>query len=136
MKINHIVIPQTESYINNDSTVTNSKSRSSSSSDDKPGHNRCRGTCSSKSQSSSELSTPYKSTGHKRLKLTNTNNNKITPANTTNIQLQYTYYILLLLHPFNGLFSGTTWVSQHKKGKPFWILLEQEMMGWQWHQMP
>jgi len=29
----------------------------------------------------------------------------------------------------------TTWVSQHQKGKPFWILLEQEMMGWQWHQL-
>jgi len=28
-----------------------------------------------------------------------------------------------------------TWVSQHKKIKPFWILLEQEMMGWQWHQL-
>jgi len=25
-------------------------------------------------------------------------------------------------------------VSRHKKGKPFWIL-EQEMMGWQWHQL-
>ena len=41
----------------------------------------------------------------------------------------------LLLHPFNGLFSRTTWVSRHQKGKPFWILLEQEMMGWQWHQL-
>jgi len=30
---------------------------------------------------------------------------------------------------FNGLFSGTTWVSRHQKGKPFWILLKQEMMG-------
>ena len=30
---------------------------------------------------------------------------------------------------FNGLFSRTTWVSQHQKGKPFWILLKQEMMG-------
>jgi len=29
----------------------------------------------------------------------------------------------------------TTWVSWHQKGKPFWILLEQEMMGWQWHQL-
>jgi len=28
----------------------------------------------------------------------------------------------------------TTWVSRHQKGKPFWILLEQEMMGWQWQQ--
>ena len=41
----------------------------------------------------------------------------------------------LLLHLFNGLFSRTTWVSRHQKGKPFWILLEQEMMGWQWHQL-
>jgi len=40
-----------------------------------------------------------------------------------------------LLHPFNGLFSTTTWVSRHQKGKPLWILLEQEMMGWQWHQL-
>jgi len=37
--------------------------------------------------------------------------------------------LLLLLHPFNGLFSKTTWVSQHQKGKPFWILLEQERIG-------
>jgi len=27
----------------------------------------------------------------------------------------------LLLHPFNGLFSGTTWVSRYQKGKPSWI---------------
>jgi len=40
-----------------------------------------------------------------------------------------------LLHRFNGPFSRTTWVSQHQKGKTFWILLEQEMMGWQWHQL-
>jgi len=25
--------------------------------------------------------------------------------------------------------------SRHQKGKPFWILLKQEMMGWQWHQL-
>jgi len=29
----------------------------------------------------------------------------------------------------------TTWVSRHQKGKPIWILLEQEMTGWQWHQL-
>jgi len=29
----------------------------------------------------------------------------------------------------------TTCISRHHKGKPFWILLEQEMMGWQWHQL-
>ena len=43
--------------------------------------------------------------------------------------------LLLLLHPFNGHFSRTTWVSQHQKGKPFCIFLEQEMMRWQWHQL-
>jgi len=42
---------------------------------------------------------------------------------------------LLLLHPFNGLFSRTAWVSRHQKGKPFWILMKQEMMGWHWHQL-
>jgi len=39
------------------------------------------------------------------------------------------------IHSFNGLFFRTTWLSWHQKGKPFWILLEQEMMGWQWHQL-
>jgi len=39
------------------------------------------------------------------------------------------------LHPFNGLFSRTTSVSRHQKGKPLWILLEQKMMGWQRHQL-
>jgi len=43
--------------------------------------------------------------------------------------------LLLLLHPFNGLFSKRTWVSRHQKGKPFWILLEQEMMGWHRYQL-
>ena len=43
--------------------------------------------------------------------------------------------LLLLLHPFNGHFSRTMCVSRHQKGKPFRILLEQEMMGWQWHQL-
>jgi len=41
---------------------------------------------------------------------------------------------VILLYPFNGFFSSTTWVSWHK-GKPFWILLQQQMMGWQWHQL-
>jgi len=43
--------------------------------------------------------------------------------------------LLLLQYPFNDLFSRTTWASQYQKGKPFWIFLEQEMMGWQWHQL-
>ena len=41
--------------------------------------------------------------------------------------------LLPVLHPFNSLFSRTTWVSWHQK--PFWISLEQEMMGWQWHHL-
>jgi len=50
----------------------------------------------------------------------------------------YNYYYYYYLHLFNGLFSRTTWVSRvsrHQKSKPFWILLQQEMMGWQWHQL-
>jgi len=30
---------------------------------------------------------------------------------------------------------NSAWVSRNQKGKPFWILLEQEMMGWQSHQL-
>jgi len=45
------------------------------------------------------------------------------------VEPEITAELLLLLHLFNGLFSRTTWVSRHQKGKPFWILLEQEMMG-------
>jgi len=29
----------------------------------------------------------------------------------------------------------TTWISRHHKGKPFWILMKEEMMGSQRHQM-
>ena len=32
-------------------------------------------------------------------------------------------------HPFNGPFSGTTRVSRNQKGKPIWILLEQETVS-------
>jgi len=39
-----------------------------------------------------------------------------------NVPRYYYYYIRLMA------FSRTTWVSRHQKGKPFWILLEQEMM--------
>jgi len=40
------------------------------------------------------------------------------------------YYICL-----RAFFSRTTYESRHQKGKPFWILIKQEMMGWQWHQL-
>jgi len=38
-------------------------------------------------------------------------------------------------HLFNGLFSRTSWLSQHQEGKPFWILMQQHMMGWQWYHL-
>jgi len=47
----------------------------------------------------------------------------------------YTTTTTTTLHLFNGLFSRTTWVSRHQIGKPFWILLKQEMTEWQWHQL-
>ena len=40
------------------------------------------------------------------------------------------YYVRL-----TAFFPRSTWVSRHQKGKPFWILMKQEMMGWQWHQL-
>jgi len=60
---------------------------------------------------------------------TTCNNFKFFTCNTVK-QITHTY-----THMFNGLFSRTTWVSRHQKGKPFWILLKKEMMGWQWHQL-
>ena len=36
---------------------------------------------------------------------------------------------------FNKLFFRTTQVGRYQKDKPLWILLNQEMMGWQWHQL-
>ena len=44
-------------------------------------------------------------------------------------------YLLLVLHQFSGLFSGTIWVSWYQKAEPFWILMKQEMVGWHWHQL-
>jgi len=46
--------------------------------------------------------------------------------------LHYYYYYYIHLMAF---LSRTTSVRQHQKGKPFWILLEQEKMGWQWHEL-
>jgi len=44
--------------------------------------------------------------------------------------INYCYYYICLM-----AFSRTTLLGRHHKGKPFWILLEQEMMGWHWHQL-
>ena len=44
--------------------------------------------------------------------------------------------LLLLLHPFNGLFSSTTWVSQYQKGKTSQDLNDRGKRWWmQWHQL-
>jgi len=52
-------------------------------------------------------------------------------------QLLLLLLLLLLLHPFNGLFSGTTWVSRYQKDKTGLDLNEardDEVLGRQWHQ--
>jgi len=49
-----------------------------------------------------------------------------------------TYTTLLQLHPFNSLFSRTTWVSRYQKGKTSLDLNEARddwVFGWQWHQL-
>ena len=38
-------------------------------------------------------------------------------------------------HPFNGLFSRTTWVSLYEKGKTNLDLTEATDSEWQWHQL-
>ena len=40
---------------------------------------------------------------------------------TQTADLSHNYDVKLLLHPFNGFFSKTTWVSRYQKGKPVWI---------------
>jgi len=49
-----------------------------------------------------------------------------------------TNLLLLLLHPFNGLFSRTTRVSRYKKGKTNLDSNEARddgVLRWQWHQL-
>jgi len=38
-------------------------------------------------------------------------------------------------HPFNGPFSGTTWVSQYKKGETNLDFTEARDSEWRWHQL-
>jgi len=54
----------------------------------------------------------------------------VTRENQQTLCLCYYYYYVHLT-----AFFRTTRVSRHQKGKPFWILVEQEMMWWQWHQL-
>ena len=58
-----------------------------------------------------------------------------TPDRWTHCSLCASSLTTVLLHPFSDLFFRTTWVSWYQKGKPFWILLQQETMGWHWHQL-
>ena len=39
------------------------------------------------------------------------------------------------IHPFNGPFSGTTWVSRYQKGKTNLDFTEARDSEWQWHQL-
>jgi len=43
--------------------------------------------------------------------------------------------LLLLLHPFNGPFSGTTRVSRYQKGKTNLDFTKARDSEWQWHQL-
>ena len=43
--------------------------------------------------------------------------------------------LVLLLLPFNGLFSRTTWVSRHQKGKNNLDFTGARDSEWQWHQL-
>ena len=43
--------------------------------------------------------------------------------------------VMLLLLPFNGLFSRTTWVSRYQKGKTNLDFTEARDSEWQWHQL-
>ena len=40
-----------------------------------------------------------------------------------------TAFLKFQIHPFNGPFSGTTWVCWYRKVKPIWILLKQETVS-------
>jgi len=51
----------------------------------------------------------------------------ITNIQTSHLQLRLNIHTHT--HSFNGPFSGTTRVSRYQKGKPIWILLEQETVS-------
>jgi len=49
------------------------------------------------------------------------------------ISLKYSIFNIIspatLPPPFNGLFSRTTWLSRHQKGKPFWFYWSKRLWG-------
>ena len=61
-----------------------------------------------------------------------------TPTARTIIDIVNVLLLLLLLHPFNGLFSKTSWNGRYQKGKTSLDLNEARdygVLGWQWHQL-
>ena len=60
-------------------------------------------------------------------------------ASATVDTAQPTYVVVTHSHthtrPFNGPFSGTTWVSRYQKGKPNLDFTEARDSEWQWHQL-
>ena len=61
-----------------------------------------------------------------------------TDVNRSNLSCENYYPVLVLLRPFNGLFSTTTWVIRYRKDKTSLDLNEARDyggLGWQWHQL-
>jgi len=56
------------------------------------------------------------------------------PSRSAAIQIQNATQFKLL-HPFNSLFSRTTWVSRYQKGRTILDFNEARDDGWQWHQL-
>jgi len=62
-------------------------------------------------------------------------------VNTCFIELTVKAYLYVIFwdkthtHPFNGPFSGTTWVSRYQKGKTNLDFTEARDSEWYWHQM-
>ena len=44
-------------------------------------------------------------------------------------------FLCTVTHPFNGPFSGTTWVSRYQKGRTNLDFTEARDSEWQWHQL-
>ena len=53
------------------------------------------------------------------------------PLNCNNADV----YTVVLLQPFNGLFSRTIWVSRYQKGKTSLDFTGARDSEWQWHQL-
>jgi len=54
------------------------------------------------------------------------------------LKTDFMLQLLLLLHPFNGLFFGTTWLSWYQKGETivdFYEARDDGVLGWQLHQL-